>query len=524
VGLFLLIVGASVTTGKAPLKAISPYEYGFSTAKTDEERFRVLYDTHVAALVAGTNVDYSGIKRIDLEIPKDAKSIPLTKVNDFAGVEFNVKNTQKDFFLFSYTAKATLVKVSKWDIDRGNFKRYPQLKKGRRLLVISDNNPWVLNREGYNYGHVRKDILLLKNGKAVNRTVMPYNNMDSSPSCSFYALSEDGMTVANITLNRSKDSSKKTYMMSVVGVDGLTLNKVSIHTPENQGESDVAIMIKECTNVIFKDVTIDGTYSRSNFSGYGVSLNNIWNFKATNMFGRGNWGVFGTNNVNIASFEDCDINRFDIHCYGRDISFKNVTFRDKYNQFASVFGTIMFDGCNFIHFCPVLNGTSYNSYVGYDIVMKNCTFTARKGKNIIVDCGRLDNVVNARRELLERCLPNISINKLTIFFEDDISNFYLLFIRRKEGEAFTRPFGHISNLIVSGVKFIYLKERVPCNFYTSNIDLVIDTPVKNVLTDIDLIGNSIGHKKYYGYLYNKIQLRSPRSNVLMTKINAENME
>lgn len=523
-GVILCSGCASVKTGRSHTKDISPLSYGLSQAKNGEERFRVLYNTHRAAVAAGVNVDYSGIKRIDLEIPQDAKSIPLTVTNDFAGVEFNVKNAQKDFYLFSYASKAAPVMVSKQDIDRGNFKRYPQLKKGRRLLVVSDDNPWVLNREGYKYGHVRKDILLLKNGKAQNKTVMPYNNEESSPSCKFYTLTEAGMTVGNITLNRSKDSSKKTYLMSMMGVDNLTLDGITIHTPENQDENDVAISIKECTNVTFKDVTIDGTYSRSDHSGYGVSLNNIWNFKVSNMVGHGNWGVFGTNNVNVASFEDCDINLFDIHCYGRDISFKNTTFRDKYNQFASVFGTIRFDNCNFIHFCPVLNGQSYNSYVGYDIVINNCTFMASKGKTIIVDEGRLDHMVNTRRELSERCLPNISINNLTIYIEDDVPKIYLLFFRQKQGEIFTRPLGHITDLNVSGVKFVYQKDRIPVNFYVSNVNLAIDRPANMTLEDIDLIGNSKGQKRSYGSVIDKLELRSPASNKRAINIRAISVE
>lgn len=522
-GVILCSGCASVKTGKSHTKDISPLSYGLSQVKNGEERFRVLYNTHRAAVAAGVNVDYSGIKRIDLEIPQDAKSIPLTSVNDFAGVEFNVKNTQKDFYLFSYAAKAAPVTVSKQDIDRGNFRRYPQLKKGRMLLVISDDNPWVLNREGYKYGHVRKDILLLKNGKAQNKTVMPYNNAGSSPSCTFYALTEEGMTVGNITLNRSKDSSKKTYLMSVMGVDGLTLDNVTIHTPGNQGESDVAIMIKECTNVTFKDVTIDGTYSRSDHSGYGVSLNNIWNFKVRNMYGHGNWGVFGTNNVNVASFEDSDINRFDIHCYGRDITFKNVTFRDKYNQFASVFGTIRFDGCNFIHFCPVLNGQSYNAYVGYDVVMNDCVFDICRGKNILIDQGRIDGVVNVRPELSERCIPNVRINNLTVRVPNDVSNVYLFYIRGEGSEE--RELGYLDNVTLTGIKFEYTEDnRTPANFHLLNLSLPITRAVKTTLEDIDIIGNSTVLKRGNGRFVKNLKPVSTRSITRESNIKAQTVE
>jgi len=522
-GIILCSGCAPVKTAESRHKDFSPYSYGLSQAKNGEERFRVLYNTHAAAVAAGVNVDYSGIKQIDLEIPQDAKSIPLTSVNDFAGVEFNVKNTQKDFYLFSYAAKAAPVTVSKQDIDRGNFRRYPQLKKGRMLLVISDDNPWVLNREGYKYGHVRKDILLLKNGKAQNKTVMPYNNAGSSPSCTFYALTEEGMTVGNITLNRSKDSSKKTYLMSVMGVDGLTLDNVTIHTPGNQGESDVAIMIKECTNVTFKDVTIDGTYSRSDHSGYGVSLNNIWNFKVSNMVGHGNWGVFGTNNVNVASFEDSDINRFDIHCYGRDITFKNVIFRDKYNQFASVFGTIRFDNCNFIHFCPVLNGQSYNAYVGYDVVMNNCVFDICRGKNILIDQGRIDGVVNIRPELSERCIPNVIINNLTVRVPNDVPNVYLFYFR--DERTGKRELGYLDNVTLTGIKFEYTEEnRAPANFHLSNLSLPITRAVKTTLEDIDVIGNATVSQKGNGRFVKNLKPVSTRSITRERNIKAQTVE
>lgn len=514
---------ASVKTGKSRSKDISPYSYGFSQARNGEERFWALYNTHKAAVAAGVNVDYSGIKKIDLEIPQDAKSIPLTAKSDFAGVEFYVKNTQNDFYLFYSAVKAKPVVVSKQDIDKGDFRSYPELNKGRVLLVVSDDNPWVLNREGYDYGHIRKDILLLKNGKAQNKTVMPYNNEYSSPLCTYYSLKKSGIAVSHITMFRSEDSSKKTFLLRINGIDGLTLEDVTIHTPENQEVKDKAITIADCTNVIFKDVTIDGTYSRSDHSGYGVSLNNIWNFKVRNMYGHGNWGVFGTNNVNVASFEDSDINRFDIHCYGRDISFKNVTFRNKYNQLASVYGTIRFDKCTFIHFCPVLNGQSYNAYVGYDVVMNDCVFDIRRGKNVLIDEGRIDGAVNVRPELAERCIPNVNINNLTVKVPGDVPNVYLFYFRGERAEE--RELGYLDNVTLTGIKFEYTEDnRAPANFHLSNISLPITRAAKSTLEDIDVIGNAAFSKIGTGRFVKNLQFSSRRSAVRENNIKAQTVE
>ena len=62
---------------------ISPYDFGLSQARTGIERYGVLLKTHKAAVAAGVDVDYSGIKNIDIEIPEKFTTIPLTTNNDF---------------------------------------------------------------------------------------------------------------------------------------------------------------------------------------------------------------------------------------------------------------------------------------------------------------------------------------------------------------------------------------------------------------------------------------------------------
>ena len=144
----LLVSCVMVSRSAIYKRDLSPNDFGLSRARSGEERFRVLYKTHSAAVKAGVNVSYAGIKHIDLEIPQDAVSIPLTENNDFAGVEFRVRNVKKNFNLFCYLPKFTSVAVSKSDIDKGDFRRYSQLAHGRVLLTVSDDNPWVENRAG----------------------------------------------------------------------------------------------------------------------------------------------------------------------------------------------------------------------------------------------------------------------------------------------------------------------------------------------------------------------------------------
>ena len=153
-------------------------------------------------------------------------------------------------------------------------------------------------------------------------------------------------------------------------------------------------------------------------SGYGISLGNVWNFKATRLIGKGNWGIFGNNNVNTAKIEDSEINRFDIHCYGKDVSFKNVKFRDLYNQFSSVFGCVSFETCEFRDFTPILIETSYNTYTEFDVNFNNCVFYTTQQKNYLVNTGSLSGEVNTRSELSEKQLPRVNVKNMKVISLD----------------------------------------------------------------------------------------------------------
>ena len=100
--------------------------------------------------------------------------------------------------------------------------------------------------------------------------------------------------------------------------------------------------IVNCVALRLKNVTISGTYSFERKVGYGVYLNNVNGLIVENMFARSKWGIFGTHNLQNVRLEKCDINRFDIHTYGRDVKAVDCKFSSLYNQFSSVYGTIVF--------------------------------------------------------------------------------------------------------------------------------------------------------------------------------------
>lgn len=167
--------------------------------------------------------------------------------------------------------------------------------------------------------------------------------------------------------------------VSIANVNILTLgNPYSLY-------GDGAITINDCTNINITDVKIDGSYSLEKKYGYGINMNNVWNSLFVRFYGRGAWGIFGNNNINETYLEDCDINRFDIHCYGKNVTCKGCTFKNYYNQYSGVYGIILYNECFFDNFTPYINGGSYNAHVPVEVILKNCLWRVNFQKDFIVD-------------------------------------------------------------------------------------------------------------------------------------------
>lgn len=428
---------------------LSPYDFCLSDAKTDAERYNVLLKTHLAAVKTGVNVDYRGIDTVRIEISENASSIPLTQYNDFNGCVFVVKNTTKDSWLFGNVVNGIPVTVTKQMIDTGNFRTVDALRRGRYLLIIEDEKPWVENRIGYSYGHSRKDILLIENGLAKNDVVMPYNNVNSIPKCKAVKLGDKPLVVKNLIIERDPNCTSLTHIANISGHDDVRIQNVSIHTPPSELANDRGILIRNCTNVTFDEVRIDGTYSRKNHSGYGVFLDNIWNFKAIKMYAKANWGIFGNNNINTAMIEDSQINRFDIHCYGKNVSFTRCKFTGLYNQFSSVFGLIKYQKCEFREFIPILIESSYNAYTPFDVVWDDCHFNFDSKHNYLMTLSGVSQQYNSRPELRRKCLPNITVKNCTVNMTQDISKWYIL---HTGGINYKDSFDYISNITLKNVK------------------------------------------------------------------------
>lgn len=409
--LYLIII---ITISSKCYADISPKDYGWNQATTDKERYIVLQKTHQKALILGTNVDYSDMGEMNIEVPYPNSSILVSTCTDFKDAVINVRNNVSDQFIFQRVSSMKPITIEKELLDGNDFSSIPELSNGTKLLVIEDKNVWT-KRISYGYDVYRKDILLLTNGIAENTVICPYSPDTSKPICLYCEVSTDKKVFQNLTFNRTKDSTCKSFLIQISGENNFSLNNLKIFTPSCDMVGDRVFYIENSTNLTFDNIKVEETYSSADAYGYAISLENIWNSKFTNLAGNMKWGYFGNNNINTAILEDCDINRFDVHSYGKDIYCSNCTFKDCYNQYSSLFGTLTYNSCHFINFTPILLEYSYNAFTPFEIIMNDCIWDITSDtNNYIVNCSTVTTDHNTRQELYYRYLPEIKIHNLTI--------------------------------------------------------------------------------------------------------------
>lgn len=457
------------------IQYLSPFDFGLAEAETDSARYEVLYATHTKAVETGAEVSYQGIGTLVIEVTEHSLPIPLTRHNDFAGLHLIVKNKSKVQYLFSMMDTLwQSVELSPSAVDSGDFTANPLLSEGFYMLLLEDAHPWVQNRSGHSYGAIRKDLLFVHNGVSLNRPISSYATDSTLLKAKALATDNRPKIITDLTLTRDSSSTAKTYCFDIQGINNLKVSKLRINTPDTKElYADAAINIENCANIVLEDVTIEGTYSRTNKYGYGIQMNNVWNSLFLRLTAHANWGIFGTNNLSNTTLKNCDINRFDIHCYGRDVFVYNCQFNKLYNQFSSVFGTICFEGCRFTEFIPVLFEPSYNAYTPFDLTFKNCIFDAQTSRNYLISTGLLDNITNSRPELVQKCWPNIDIQNLTVNIPGNVSKI-ILFNTKKSAQV---AVNYISDIKIDGLQFHYADTSHLADFVISNTQVNTVQPI-----------------------------------------------
>lgn len=434
---------------------ISPFDFGLREATDGIDRYWAMYNAHAKAIAQGTSVTYEGIDTLDIELPPDFQTIPLGPHTDFGGLVLYVTNNIQHGTLFSLHNTLTPLAIDKAMVDGGDFRSVPELSEGDKLLVLADRHVWT-ERIGYGYAIHRQDILLLHKGIAVNAPIAPWNTDSTDLSASYTEVDVSPKQFRGLTMHRTEQSQFKTYCLNVYGQCNVLIEDVHVTTPKSRMIADGVFGITHSVNVTFRDVTVDGTYSGYGSSrdyGYAFSLNNLWNTVFERVAADGNWGVFGTNYLSNTTLRDCDLNRFDIHCYGRDVLLQRCTLRQRQTQFSSVYGTVTFDSCRFIDCIPVRIRSSYNAYTPFDIEMRDCTFEMTTRHHSLVNVMLLDTATNARPELRAKCWPNLKVENMTVVAPALVGTLNLYEPTGKLSEL-KKPVDYISNVTVSGLKVV----------------------------------------------------------------------
>lgn len=449
--LFFFYLSFSLST----VAQVSPLDYGLREASGPMGRYFALYNAHVDALYRGEEVIYDGIDTLEIALPPDWKSIPLGRHTDFKGLVLYVTNQAHHGALFSLTQAAKPVALEKTLVDGRDFGMVDELAAGYHLLVLNDQTPWT-ERRGYGYQQYRADLLMLDDGRALNAPVAPWGTDSTRLKASYYDIDTAAKHFRGLTMHRVKESGFKTYCLQVSGQYNVWIEDVYVTTPRSKMIADAVFSVNNSARVTFRDVTVDGTYSGYGSTrnyGYAFSLNNLWATHFERVEAHGNWGVFGSNNLNYTQLVDCDLDRFDIHCYGRDAWLLRCTLRQRQTQFSSMYGTVNFDSCRFVDCIPVRIRSSYNAYTPFDIVMNDCTFELTPRYHALVNVMLLDTADNPRPELKEKCWPNLTVNRMTVVVPWTVGSMILYHPTGTLSEL-RREFGHISEVYVGGLKMV----------------------------------------------------------------------
>ena len=437
----------------AAAQSVSPLDYGLREATSGMGRYFALYNAHVDALARGMEVDYTGIDTLALELPPSFKSIPLGRYTDFKGLVLYVTNHAKHGALFTLTQSATSLPMDKALVDGLDYRGIPELSEGWKLLILGDQTPWT-ERRGFGYMQYRKDLVVVHDGKGQNSPVMPWNTDSTRLKASYVTVDTAQKVFRNITMHRAKGCTYRTNLISVSGQYNVLIEHVHVTTPKSKMIADGIFSVSNSANVTLRDIKVEGTYSgkgRPDKYGYAFSLNNLYNSRFENINAWGNWGVFGSNNLNRTYLTGCVVDRFDIHCYGRDAVITNCTLSGRQTLYTSFYGKAEFYNCSFKDYIPVRVRSSYNAYTPFDVEIHDCTWELTPRYHYLLRVNLLDTADNPRPELKEKCWPNLHVDGLTIVVPWTVGKVYAVDPCDNRDDL-KREIGYISEVRLNGVR------------------------------------------------------------------------
>ena len=467
-----------------PGGTISPFDYGLREATTGEARYEALYKAHCAAVALGLELDYGGVGTVELTVPAGAKALPLPDNTDFKGTVFRVLDNAQKAYLFSMEKVFSRVAVSGTQIDAADYSGVPALSGGLHLLRILDDQHWVNDREGFDHPADRADVVLIRDGIGSNGPVASYDTPATRINAEYCEADDARKTFCNVTLVRDAASTQIVNLLSVRGINNLYLGNVRVETPSGTGiYGDTAIDIRHCTNLTCEDVTFDGLYCDDHETGYGLSINNTWNAVFRRIHSHNRWAAFGCNNMQDSFLEDSDVERFDVHCYGRNITVRNSTLTGKGIPCSSIFGTVLCENVTFSDCFAYSMRTEYNAFTPFDIVLRNCELISGS-QHALVNLGKYEAKINPRPELAKKNMPNLEVDGLTVRLIAGASTFSLYHL--SDTPKYPDPLGHVSRIKVKDLSYVF-KTNTAVRTYVTYMPVTIENPCLVEFNHVDFL-------------------------------------
>lgn len=426
------------------------------------------------------NQTYQGKRVVFPSFPNNTVTLKVNVDNDYISakmppeVDFNnqtfivLNGRTNNLFLFEWSTQPTDLshKVSKGDIDSGNFSHISELKDDMVLLTVTDNHFWTSYTGGNSpTSKYRKDIFLLNQGHAINSPVFPYSTNGTYQTCHYCPANNTLKIFKNIKVLRKRDqpSNYVTNLLKVEYQNNVLIENVYVGFDDGYGycgyNADQCFKVYDSTNILFRNVNVFGTYSNISSYGYAFYLNNIWNCKFENVTAFGNWGVFGCNNMNKFQLYQCTLNRVDLHCYGRDIycrdcifspatrtrlndAYNEIIFKPnsaltilqypdsnypddttvRFNRFDNLYGHLVYENCIFDDFIPVRVDDDFHLYTGHDVIIMNGEIIVGSNDRALAQIGRLDNNNSSRPENNAKEWPNIFVVGTKLLRKNGVSD------------------------------------------------------------------------------------------------------
>lgn len=295
------------------------------------------------------------------------------------------------------------------------------------VIHMSDGNPWATrNDAGKTYTENRYELMFHHAfGICSGDLIADWSGDDTNLTFNYSKYNERTLTIKGCRIRI--ETSTWGYMCVInclrhntVIKDMFIDTKPSSITSGTTVFKNAPIQIKDCYNIRVENITgtnIAGDETTRRGSGYTLRLINVYKCVFDNININGFWGATGMNCVKDITFQNCTLNRIDVHMYCSDINIKDSTLYDWGICVGYGTGTLTANNVKFVNlqrpnmgnrFLIDFNNTYGNLFTG-DVTLRDCELITDGNDMSIV---KIDFITGNTPTRAEVKMPNINIDNL----------------------------------------------------------------------------------------------------------------